>query len=86
MKKEVKDQEKPKMLYLPYIEAVSERIERLSSTCKNSIQLRKNTETDTHTCKEHHPEEKKQGVVYEVPCKDCEAVYIGSWKKSSGES
>ena len=31
----------------------------------------------THTCKEHHPGDKKQGVVYEVPCKDCEAVYIG---------
>ena len=28
------------------------------------------------------PEEKKKGVVYEVPCKDCHRVYIGKTKRT----
>ena len=28
------------------------------------------------------PEEKKKGVMYEVPCKDCHRVYIGETKRT----
>ena len=28
------------------------------------------------------PEQKKKGVVYEVPCKDCHRVYIGETKRT----
>ena len=78
MRKE-KDQEKPKMPYLPYIEGVSERIARgcralgVRTVFNSGKTLR---QTLTHV-KSTTLEEKKQGVVYEVPCKDCEAVYIG---------
>ena len=67
------------MLYLPYIEGVSERIVRgcralgIRTVFNSGKTLR---QTLTHV-KSTTPEEKKQGVVYEVPCKDCEAVYIG---------
>ncbi len=76
---EEREEEKPKMLYLPYVRGVSERIARkcgrigVRPVFKSEHTLRR---TLTHV-KTAIPEEKKQGVVYEVPCRDCGAVYIG---------
>ena len=28
------------------------------------------------------PEEKKKGIVYQVPCKDCDGVYTGESKRT----
>ena len=79
MRKEEEDRERPKMLYLPYIQGVSERIAR---GCRvlgiRTVFISRQTlrHTLTHV-KSTTLDDKKQGVVYEVPCKDCEAVYIG---------
>ena len=70
---------KLKLLYLPYVHGVSKRIVQ---GCKN-LGVRpvfKSGQTLrqilTHV-KSTIPEDRKQGIVYEVPCKDYEAVYRG---------
>ena len=79
MRKEEENRERPKMLYLSYIQGVSERIAR---GCRvlgiRTVFISRQTLRHTLThLKSTTPDDKKQGVVYEVPCKDCEAVYIG---------
>ena len=69
----------PKFLHLPYVRGVSERIERkcrrlgIRTTFKSKGTLR---EALVQT-KDPQPEWKKKGVVYQVPCAECESVYIG---------
>ena len=69
----------PKFLHLPYVKGISERIERkcrhlgIRMTFKSRGTLR---EPLVQT-KEPQPDQKRKGVVYEVPCADCECVYIG---------
>ena len=69
----------PKFLHLPYVRGVSERIERkcrrlgIRTTFKSNGTLR---EALVQT-KDPQPEWKKKGVVYQVPCAECESVYIG---------
>ena len=69
----------PKFLHLPYMRGVSERIERkcrhlgIRTTFKSKGTLR---EALVQT-KDPQPEWKKKGVVYQVPCAECESVYIG---------
>ena len=66
-------------LHLPYVKGVSERIERvcrhlgIKTTFKSRGTLR---EALVHT-KQPQPALKKKGVVYQVPCADCDCVYIG---------
>ena len=69
---------------LPYVKGLSEKIE---STCRsvsnNLLKIKpvfRPDRTIRHTLvrvKNRIPEEKKMGVVYEVPCKDCDGVYVG---------
>ena len=69
----------PKLLLLPYVPELSERIEKMcrplgvKTVCRSRYTLRSSL---VHV---KHPREdkKKKGVIYEVPCKDCECVYIG---------
>lgn len=72
-------QTKPKTLCLPYVRHLSEEIQRLCKhldirvvfrPCNTLRQLLTKVKTPT-------PDERKAGVVYEIPCMDCEAVYIG---------
>ena len=69
----------PKSLHLPYVKGVSERLERkcrklgIRTTFKSKGTLR---EALVRT-KEPQPEWKKKGVIYQVPCGDCDSVYIG---------
>ena len=73
------EQTTPKFLHLPYVRGVSERIERkcrrlgIRTTFKSKGTLR---EALVKT-KDPQPEWKKKGVVYQVPCAECESVYIG---------
>ena len=68
-----------KIIYLPYVRILSERIEQVcqslnirtvfnsSFTLQQSlVQVKNLTSAD-----------RKKGVVYEITCGDCEAVYIG---------
>ena len=71
--------EGPKLLCLPYVQGVSEKIERgcrklgVQAVFKSGNKLRQslmrvNTAID---------EDSKKGVIYEVPCGECNQVYIG---------
>ena len=68
-----------KVLYLPYVRDISERIQQvcrpvgISTVFKSSNTLRQSLVR----VKNRTPPEKRKGVVYEIPCQDCEYVYIG---------
>lgn len=69
-------------LCLPYVRGVSERIDRL---CKSitSVKVRvvfKPIKTLRHmllNVKNKVPDQKKKGVVYLIPCRECEEGYVG---------
>ena len=69
----------PKLLLLPYVPELSERIEKMcrplgvKTVCRSRCTLRSSL---VHV-KQPREDKKKKGVIYEVPCKDCECVYIG---------
>ena len=68
-----------KLLLLPYVPELSERIEKMcrplgvKTVCRSRCTLRSSL---VHV-KQPREDKKKKGVIYEVPCKDCECVYIG---------
>ena len=71
-----------KILCLPYVRGVTEKIERVCRSIKtvNLKLVTKPHRTIRQTLinvKNRVPEEKRTGVVYEVPCRDCDHVYIG---------
>ena len=83
-KTEEGEESKPKVLYLPYIRGVSERIER---GCRNlgvrTVFKSRNTLRQTlMNVKSRTPRECKRGAVYEIPCADCDSVYIGETGRS----
>lgn len=66
-------------LYLPYIRGVSEQIEHLCRTLKVRTVFKSSTTLRgllVHV-KNRIPQEQIKGIVYEIPCKDCDFVYIG---------
>ena len=81
---EEEEESKPKVLHLPYIRGVSERIER---GCRNlgvrTVFKSGNTLRQTlMNVKSRTPKECKRGAVYEIPCADCDSVYIGETGRS----
>ena len=64
---------------LPYVPELSERIEKMcrplgvKTVCRSICTLRSSL---VHV-KQPREDKKKKGVIYEVPCKDWECVYIG---------
>ena len=71
-----------KILCLPYVRGVTEKIDRVCRSIKtvNLKLVTKPHRTIRQTLvnvKNRVPEEKRTGVVYEVPCRDCDHVYIG---------
>ena len=81
---EEEEESKPKVLYLPYVRGVSERIER---RCRNlgvrTVFKSHNTLRQTlMNVKSRTPKECKRGAVYEIPCADCDSVYIGETGRS----
>ena len=76
--------EPPKILCVPYIRGLSEKLERVC-TPLGVRAVFKPTRTLRQTLmqlKNCIPEEKKRSVVYEVPCKDCGKTYIGETKRT----
>ena len=72
---------KVQIVCLPYVKGVSEKIEK---TCKivtyNMKVVFKPVGTVRRTLmrvKDQVPAEKREGVIYQIPCKDCKQVYIG---------
>ena len=76
--------EEPKVLCLPYVRRLSEKLEKvcaplgIKAVFKPSNTLRQSL---VHV-KKRLPEEKKRSVVYQVPCKGCDQVYIGETKRN----
>ena len=75
---------KPPSLFLPYVQGLSEKIQigcrrlGVKTVFKSSGTLRQLlTRVKTKI-----PESKKKGVVYRIPCQDCEAGYIGETGRS----
>ena len=58
-------------LYIPYICGLSER--RICAPVLMQVESRV-------------PEEKKKGIVYQVPCKDCDEAFIDWWVQKNIES
>ena len=68
-----------KLLFLLYVKGVCTKVEcicfpldvkvisRLEHTLRQSLMKVKTT----------RPEEKRRGVIYEIPCVDCNCVYVG---------
>ena len=76
---DTEETEGPKLLCLPYIQGVSEKIERgcrqlgVQAVFKSGNKLRQSL----MRVKTPIDEDSRKGVVYEVPCGECSQVYIG---------
>ena len=81
---ETPDKEGKKQLFIPYIKGVSEKIERICHPLGVQVicKSRNNLRQSLMKVKSTRPDELKKGVVYEVPCADCECVYIGETGRS----
>ena len=75
----VETESPPKLLHIPYVKGVSERIERMCKPLgvKTVTSSRSTLRSSLVKVKQPRSDRKKKGVVYEVPCKDCPSVYIG---------
>jgi len=64
---------------IPYVKGTTERIKRVleSYNIKTAIKPLTTLRQLLSKPKDEVPLEKKTGVVYEIPCGNCEAVYIG---------
>ena len=76
--------DEPKVLCLPYVCRLSEKLEKVCAPLGIKAVFK-----PTHTLrqslvhvKKRLPEEKKRSVVYQVPCKGCDQVYIGETKRN----
>ena len=78
-REETEQEEKPKRIFLPYVQRISEHIQRVcrrigvKAVFKSQGTLR-GTLTKVKT---PQPELMKKSVVYRVPCLDCDGAYIG---------
>ena len=68
-----------KLLYLSYIKGVSEKIEHICAPLgvKTIFKSRHTLRQSLMRVKSPRQEDVKTGVVYEVPCAECNHVYIG---------
>ena len=100
MKKQNKRKEQPrerpeeeptqtKRINLPYIQGVSEQF-KLALNNYNIKSTFYNTQTTLRSLlskpKDPIPTEDRNNAVYQLNCKDCEAVYVGETKRTLHES
>ena len=90
---------KSSTLCLPYVKGISENIEKHCRAIPSS-KLRfafkhadtklkfafKHADTIRSSCQEQGTPARKKGVVYEVPCQDCDQIYIGDRQDSNKEN
>ena len=81
----VRPEEEPKQtksINLPYIQGLSEQLKRAFN--KHNIKATFYTETTLRSLlskpKDHIPKDDRNNAVYQLNCKDCEAVYVGETK------
>ena len=76
--------EPQKIMCLPYIRGLSERIERICAPLgvKAAFKPMKTLRQTLMNVKNCIPAERKREVVYEVPCKECHLSYIGETKRT----
>ena len=74
----------PKTMCLPYIQGLSEKLERVCTSLgvKAVFKPVRTLRQILMQVKTRIPEERKRGVVYEVPCKECHQTYIGETKRT----
>ena len=72
-------EERPKILYTPYIRGTSEKLEKVCALLgvKAVFKSQRTTRQLLLQVKEKTPPENQKAVVYEVPHKDCKLKYIG---------
>ena len=73
-----------RIVTLPYVKYITERIQRILSelTIRVSVRPVKTLKQILSKPKDRIPMEKRTGVVYQIPCKDCNAKYIGETGRS----
>ena len=71
--------ERPRTLFLPYVQGVSERIERVCRGLNDRpvFKSRGTLRQLLVRVKAPRPEVERNNVMYEVPCMNCESVYVG---------
>ena len=77
-------QTSPKLLLLPYIPKLSERIEKMCWPLgvKTVSRSRCTLRSSLVHVKQPREDNRKKGVIYKVPCKDCQCVYIAETLRS----
>ena len=75
---------KPPTVILPYIRGLSETIKRLLEKLDVRVRLRPNSTLRQILVKPKDPVpiEQQNGVVYRIPCGDCESTYVGQSGRS----
>ena len=81
-----KEKEKKKTVVIPYIKGISEATSRIFN--KYNIQTAMKPQSTIKDVLVHPKDRieqmKTSGVVYSVPCKDCDAVYVGQTGRPLG--
>ena len=69
---------------LPYVKGTTEKIQRVlrSHQIKTAVKPASTLRQILSKPKDPIPTEKKTGVIYQIPCKEYNAVYIGETKRS----
>jgi len=78
------DTEPTKFLSLPYIPGTSESLRRILASHKIKCAFYSKNTLRKHLSKPKDavPQEQRNNIVYKIPCKDCDATYIGESKRS----
>ena len=81
---EEQEMNNPKSRHLPYVRGVSKRIERKCRKLgiRTTFKLKGTIREALVRTKEPQPEWKKKGVIYQVPCGDCNSIYIGETERT----
>jgi len=74
------------MVPIPYVKGLSEAFSRISKTYRICTAVRPHTTLRNMLVhpKDRISDEKKPEVVYEIPCKNCEQVYVGETGRPLG--
>ena len=75
---------KPASLFLPYIQGLSEKIQTACRKIgvRTIFKSRETLRQRLMKVKTRVPDVKKKEIVYKIPCRECDAVYIGETRRS----